>query len=181
MQVDFSATVQRFSEKSQAEVSTESIWTLFQETYLSRKQPWRLGSYQVNRRGSVQLLQVELRCDSMQQVLTGSGSGVVEAFVQAMQRFLGRPIVLVEYSEHALRPSDDFESICYIQLNIDGERYCGVGQNQDIIQASLDGILGAINARAVEPDQGLIVGWPAAVNREPDLRPANGRSCFPSR
>ena len=181
MQVDFSATVQRFSEKSQAEVSTESIWSLFQETYLSRKKPWRLASYQVNRRGGVQLLQVELRCDSTQHVLTGSGRGVVEAFVQAMQRFLGRPIVLVEYSEHALRPSDDFESICYIQLNIDGERYCGVGQNQDIIQASLDGILGAINARAVEPDQGLIVGWPAAINREPGLRPANGRSCLPSR
>ena len=56
--------------------------------------------------------------------------------------------MLVEYSEHALSQSADAEAVCYIQLNIDGERYCGVGRSPDIIQASLDGILGAINKAA---------------------------------
>jgi 2-isopropylmalate synthase len=56
--------------------------------------------------------------------------------------------VLVEYSEHALSQSADAEAICYIQLNIEGERYCGVGLSHDIVQASLDGILGAINEAA---------------------------------
>ena len=37
-----------------------------------------------------------------------------------------------------------------IQLNIEGERYCGVGRSHDIIQASLDGILGAINSAAAQ-------------------------------
>jgi 2-isopropylmalate synthase len=73
---------------------------------------------------------------------------VVAAFVDAMQRFTGRQIVLVEYSEHALSHSADAEAICYIQLNIEGERFCGVGRSPDIIQASLDGILGAINKAA---------------------------------
>jgi 2-isopropylmalate synthase len=53
--------------------------------------------------------------------------------------------VLVEYNEHALSRSADAEAICYIQLNIDGDRFCGVGRSSDIVQASLDGILGAIN------------------------------------
>jgi 2-isopropylmalate synthase len=65
-----------------------------------------------------------------------------------MEQFIGKPIVLVEYSEHALSHSADAEAICYIQLNIDGERVCGVGRSVDIIQASLDGILGAINVAA---------------------------------
>jgi 2-isopropylmalate synthase len=65
-----------------------------------------------------------------------------------MQRFTGQKIVLVEYSEHALSKSVDAEAICYIQLNINAERYCGVGRSHDIIQASLDGILGAINLAA---------------------------------
>jgi 2-isopropylmalate synthase len=70
-----------------------------------------------------------------------------------MQSFTGKQIVLVEYSEHALSHSADAEAICYIQLNIDGERYCGVGLSSDIVQASLDGILGAINkAAAVDQD-----------------------------
>ncbi len=65
-----------------------------------------------------------------------------------MELYVGRRIVLVEYSEHALSHSADAEAICYIQLNIDGERVCGVGRSADIIQASLDGILGAINVDA---------------------------------
>ena len=55
---------------------------------------------------------------------------------------------LFEYSEHALSHSADAEAICYIQLNVDGERVCGVGRSHDIVQASLDGILGAMNRAA---------------------------------
>ena len=65
-----------------------------------------------------------------------------------MEHFSGKQIVLVEYNEHALSHSADAEAICYIQLSIDGDRYCGVGRSHDIIQASLDGILGAINKAA---------------------------------
>ena len=80
--------------------------------------------------------------------LAGTGNGVVASFVDAMQRFTGKQIVLVEYSEHALSQSADAEAICYIQLNIEGDRFCGVGRSHDIIQASLDGILGAMNRGA---------------------------------
>lgn len=148
MQIDFTPTVQRFAEECETEVSSESIWNLFQQTYLNQSGPWQLGNYQVNRQDGVDQLQAELQDGSVHHSLTGKGSGVVDAFVQALQRFLGKRIVLVEYSEHALSQSADAEAICYIQLNIDGERRCGVGQSKDIIQASLDGILGAINTVA---------------------------------
>ena len=42
---------------------------------------------------------------------------------------IGKSIVLVEYSEHALSQSADAEAICYIQLNIDGQRCCGAGRS----------------------------------------------------
>jgi len=87
---------------------------------------------------------------SASHTLSGAGNGVVASFVDAMERFIGKQIVLVEYSEHALSHSADAEAICYIQLNINGDRYCGVGRSHDIVQASLDGILGAINKAAEE-------------------------------
>ena len=37
-------------------------------------------------------------------------------------------------------------------LNVDGERHCGVGRSHDIVQASLNAILGAIN-KAAQSDQ----------------------------
>ncbi len=145
LQIDFSSAVQRHAEKIESEVAPESIWELFQAIYFDAG-PWRLGNYQVSREDGVDKLQADLVKDGITHALSGTGSGVVESFVNGMEGFIGKSIVLVEYSEHALSHSADAEAICYIQLNIDGERVCGVGQSGDIIQASLDGILGAINA-----------------------------------
>ena len=151
LQIDFSAAVQAHAEEAEGEVGSEAIHTLFRDTYLDLPRGWVLGDYQVSRAAAVDQLQVVLERGGQRHSLTGSGNGVVAAFVDAMQRFTGRQLVLVEYSEHALSKSADAEAVCYIQLNIDGERYCGVGVSHDIVQASLNGILSAIN-RAVGRD-----------------------------
>jgi len=149
LQIDFSAAVQDYAEARETEVSSAEIFQLFEETYLAAGGHWRLGRYQVNRDAGVDRLQADLEQGGATQVLSGTGNGVVAAFVDAMQRCSGKHIVLVEYSEHALSHSADAEAICYIQLNVDGERFCGVGRSHDIVQASLDGILGAMNRAAV--------------------------------
>ena len=152
LQIDFSSSVQAYAEKRESEVSSDEIYQLFQQTYLAEDGRWSLGNYQVSREGGVDKLQAELLQGSSSHSIAGVGSGVVASFVEAMGRFSGKQIVLVEYNEHALSHSADAEAVCYIQLNIDGDRYCGVGRSHDIIQASLDGILGAIN-KAARSDQ----------------------------
>ena len=148
LQIDFSTAVQAFAEEKETEVESAAIYELFQQTYLSEDRQWRLGDYQASRADGADQLQVELVQGATSHKLTGSGNGVVASFVDAVAGFIGKQIVLVEYSEHALSHSADAEAICYIQLNIEGERYCGVGRSHDIVQASLDGILGAINEAA---------------------------------
>ena len=145
LQIDFSSAVQGHAEQTETEVTPAAIRDMFEAAYLTAVGPWQLGNYQVSREDNQDKLQAELIKDGISHSLSGSGAGVVEAFVNAMQLFINRTIVLVEYSEHALSQSADAEAICYIQLNIDGRRVCGVGRSADIIQASLEGILGAIN------------------------------------
>jgi 2-isopropylmalate synthase len=152
LQIDFSAAVQAYAEERETEVNSQEIYSLFEQTYLGREGTWHLGNYQVSRFEQQDQLQVELIEGNQTHKLAGHGSGVVSSFVDAMQRFTGQKIVLVEYSEHALSKSVDAEAICYIQLNINGERYCGVGRSHDIIQASLNGIIGALN-KAAEHDR----------------------------
>jgi len=148
LQIDFSARVQAFAEACETEVGSEDIYKLFQKTYLNGEGRWTLGNYQVSREDRVDKLQAQLQRGSASHQLTGTGNGVVASFVDAMEQFTGKQIVLVEYSEHALSQSADAEAVCYIQLNVDGNRYCAVGRSHDIIQASLDGILRAINRAA---------------------------------
>lgn len=150
LQIDFSRAVQAYAEQQESEVGSDEIFALFESTYLNSEGRWQLGNYQVSRDNNVDQLQAELLQGGASHSLTGSGGGVVASFVNAMESFLGKQIVLVEYNEHALSQSADAEAVCYIQLNIDGDRYCGVGRSHDIVHASLDGILGAINAAAAE-------------------------------
>jgi 2-isopropylmalate synthase len=145
LQIDFSATVQAYAEARETEVGSAEVYRLFEDTYLAANRRWMLGNYRVSREDGVDRLQAQLQEGAVTHQLSGSGNGVVASFVNAMQGFTGKHIVLVEYNEHALSQSADAEAICYIQLNIDGDRFCGVGRSPDIIQASLDGILGAIN------------------------------------
>jgi 2-isopropylmalate synthase len=145
LQIDFSATVQAYAEERETEVGSAEVYRLFEDTYLAANRRWTLGNYRVSREDGVDRLQAQLQEGAVTHQLSGSGNGVVASFVNAMQGFTGKHIVLVEYNEHALSQSADAEAICYIQLNIDGDRFCGVGRSPDIIQASLDGILGAIN------------------------------------
>jgi len=153
LQIDFSSSVQAYAEERESEVCSQEIYQLFEETYLSVEGNWKLGNYQVSRDDGVDNLNAELTCNGTTHELSGTGSGVVASFVDAMQGLIGKQIVLVEYNEHALSKSADAEAVCYIQLNIDGDRYCGVGRSHDIIQASLDGILGAINRAELQAQE----------------------------
>lgn len=145
LQIDFSPVVQRYAESSEKEVDAATIQRLFIETYFSEKTRMSLGDYTVARREGADYLQAVLQCQSEPVQIAGSGNGVVAAFVEALEGVTGANIVVVEYSEHALSQSAQAEAICYIQLNVDGQRVCGIGRSEDIIQASLEGILRALD------------------------------------
>lgn len=149
LQVDFSTAVQDLAEDSEAEVSSDEIYALFQQTYLMTADRWQLGNYQLLRQNGSDGLEVTLTGPGGDIALNGQGNGVVDAFVQAMESVTGRHIVVVEYSEHTLGQSADAEAVCYVQLNIDGERPCGVGRSHDIVHASLAAILSALDGRGL--------------------------------
>jgi len=149
LQVDFSSAVQGLAEDSESEVSSDDIYALFVDTYLSTSERWQLGDYQLSRQGGSDGLEVILHGPDGDIPLSGRGNGVVDAFVRSMEAFTGRHIVVVEYSEHTLGQSADAEAVCYVQLNIDGERPCGVGRSHDIVQASLAAILSALDGRGL--------------------------------
>ncbi len=146
LQIDFSGVVQRNAEQSAAEISARQIWQLFEQHYLQQTAPYKLLSYQISRDNNEDELHAQLDYSNGSIDVHARGSGVVEAFVAALQQHTSKALVLVEYSEHALSQSADADAICYVQLNIDGQRCCGVGRSSDIVEASLRAILGAVNA-----------------------------------
>lgn len=150
LQVDFSQVVQKHAEDSETEVSPETIWQLFEHTYLTRQQPYALEGFQVSREEGRDHFEATLSNAGQRLRVRGDGGGVVEAFVTGLEQTVGHRLVLVEYSEHAMTHSATSDAVCYVQMNVDGRRYSGVGMSSDIVEASLRAILSAVNQRLGE-------------------------------
>jgi 2-isopropylmalate synthase len=150
LQIDFSGVVQKYAESTETEVDAGRIVQLFEDHYLGQRAPYQLTGYQVTRENDEDRLQATLQDDARPLVLQGKGSGVVGAFVAALEQHTGKRLVLVEYSEHTLSSSAGAgaDAVTYVQINIDGNRYCGVGRSSDIVEASLRAILSAVNQQA---------------------------------
>ena len=150
LQIDFSGVVQQYAEDSASEVEPRKVVELFEQYYLASLAPYELLGYQATRENGEDRLSATLRDAGKQATLQGRASGVVGAFVDALERYTGKKLVLVEYSEHTLSSSGGAgaEAVAYVQLNLDGQRHCGVARSSDIVEASLRAILGAVNQRA---------------------------------
>ena len=147
LQIDFSRVVQKHAEETATEVAPEKIVELFTRQYLARRTPLCLTGYQLTRENDEDHLAAILTESGATVTLRGRATGVVGAFVAALEQYIDKQIVLVEYSEHTLSQADGAgaDAATYVQLNIDGQRYCGVGASSDIVDASLRAILSAVN------------------------------------
>ena len=144
-QVDFSPHIQRRAEATAGEVSSKDIYEVFCSTYENISSPIELFGYQLARQDNNDQLTAAAKINGEQTVIKGNGEGALEAFVHGLNTTLGSDMVLVDYSEHTLGHTEHSKAIAYIQINLNGQRHCGVGVSRDIVEASLFGVLSAVN------------------------------------
>ncbi len=145
LQVDFSQYVQQQAETDSGELSAEAIYTIFAQTYIEQQQPVALQSYRIRREDNADQVEVKLLSAGKPVFIEGHGQGALDAFITALNTQSDSSMVLVDYSEHTLGSNEQSDAIAYIQLNIQGQRVCGVGRSADILEASFKAVLSAIN------------------------------------
>jgi 2-isopropylmalate synthase len=153
LQIEFSGVVQAKTDAEGGEVTSEQIWDIFNDEYLPAeiKNPdAKWGRFELHSTrtssdlsGSVDLA-VELRDGDTAAQATGSGNGPINAFLGVMAE-RGIAIILYDYVEHALSAGGDAQAAAYVELDVNGKRYWGVGIDADISTASLKSVVSAVN------------------------------------
>jgi 2-isopropylmalate synthase len=159
MQVDFSPHVQQHAENSESEVSPTIIHNIFSKTYLEPQQAENIDSYRLNRQSNKDMLQVQILGINGAVTIDGQGKGVLDAFVRGLSESIETDIVLIDYNEHALpskkgAENEQAEAMSYVQLSIQGVRYCAAAKCDDIVSASLQAVLNAVSRSGVSIGQG---------------------------
>ncbi|HBA32928.1 MAG TPA: 2-isopropylmalate synthase, partial [Gammaproteobacteria bacterium] len=79
--------------------------------------------------------------------------GAINAFINALGSHLGVDIDVLEYSEHALSGGAEATAVAYVQAKCQDQRYCGVAMSEDILSASLNAVLSAVNQNLTQMDK----------------------------
>jgi 2-isopropylmalate synthase len=94
-------------------------------------------------------LSIELIDKGASQKLTGTGNGPIAAFVAIVNAYEPKLSVRVlDYYEHALSAGGDAKAAAYLECEIAGKVYWGVGIDPSTTTAALKAVISSIN-RAV--------------------------------
>jgi len=158
MQIDFSRVVQKQAEAAARELQNDEILQTFEDTYLQQGK-FELLDYSVNNKGGAVYFsgQVQMNSDTID--IDGTGNGPLSSFIDGLAQHTGKSLHIINYAEHAINPhhnsgngiDDDTNSdnktnanaAAYIQLNVDGEVYSGIGTCSSTVSAMLKGALSA--------------------------------------
>ena len=79
-------------------------------------------------------------------VISGRGTGPIDGFIDALCNHIGMSFSVADYSEHSLQYGSNAAAICYMELDLgDAGKVFGVGINTNIVSASLEAIVSAVN------------------------------------
>lgn len=151
LQIEFSGVVQSKTDAEGGEVTSDQIWSIFNDEYLpSDDADAKWGRFELlatqtrsDMSGEV-VLDVTLRDEEREYAVSGQGNGPVAAFVEVL-RAQGFDITVYDYVEHALSSGGDAQAAAYVELQVGDQRLWGIGVDGDISTASLKAIVSGVN------------------------------------
>ncbi|WP_199487174.1 2-isopropylmalate synthase [Actinomadura logoneensis] len=166
MQIEFSRAVQTVSDEDGQEVSAKRLWELFEREYLNQDAPVRLVSHSSVEPGDgAHHLTIVLDVDGTRVTATGTGTGPIAAFVDALAQ-AGIGVEVLDFSEHALSEGHDSVAAAYAECRVNGRVRWGAALGASTLNASLRAVLSAVNRPwSGEGDEVGVVGAPEVLDR----------------
>ncbi len=148
LQVEFSGAVQKISDSSGEEQTPEDIWKVFDQEYLSAKTPYEFIGHQTRAdtyASEKRLMTATLKKNGIETLIEGSGNGPIDSYVDALKKDSGKDIKVFSYSEHSVGGGSDATAIAFVETEVDGKHLYGIGQDPNIVSASLIAVTCAVN------------------------------------
>ncbi|MCW4464849.1 2-isopropylmalate synthase [Glutamicibacter sp. MNS18] len=152
-QIEFSGVIQRKTDTEGGEISSATIWNVFQDEYLpatedSTLEPW--GYYKIasataeSAEDGSFVLRTKLLVDGVAQERTAEGNGPISALVRMLNDD-GVDLRVLDYTEHALSEGGNAQAAAYVECAVGDRILWGVGLDANTTIASLKAVISAVN------------------------------------
>ena len=134
------------SDHSHKELHPDEIFNLFKSTFENVVVPYSINEVHFQQTDGGITTQVISSFNGKSITTEATGNGRLDAVSNALKKAYGLDFTLVTYQEHALEKSSSSKAIAYVGIQKpDGMLSWGAGVNPDIIRASIDALVTAIN------------------------------------
>ena len=149
LQIEFRDVIQHITDKEGKELPSKRIYDEFVKTYVKQNNG-RFGfvDYKTKadpkEKGRINVT-ATITDHGKEQTIKGTGTGLVDGFIDAFSKYLNEKLSVVDYSEHSLQRGSDAKAICYMEMAYPEGKIFGVAIDENIATASLDAIVSAVN------------------------------------
>ena len=135
------------SDHKHAELQPEEIFELFKEKFENVTSPYSINEVHFQQKDGI-TTQVTSTYEGKTITTEATGNGRLDAVSNALKKAYNLDFSLVTYQEHALEQSSSSQAIAYVGIQTpSGKLSWGAGVDPDIIHASIDALITAINNR----------------------------------
>lgn len=134
------------SDKQGKEMTANEIFELFKKSFESKKKPYNVIDVHYLKKDGIEAT-VKSEYEGKLSITGAKGNGHLNAVSNALKKCYGFEYDLYTYEEHALERSSSSRAIAYvgIQRRSDKEVFFGAGLDTDMVVASIDALVTAIN------------------------------------
>ncbi|OYR13813.1 2-isopropylmalate synthase [Brucella grignonensis] len=149
LQVEFREIIQNITDEEGKELPSKRIHEEFQKLYVEQAEG-RIKfvdhhTYPDPEQKGRRVLTAEITDNGVTKNIEGKGTGPIDGFIDALSKYLGVKMSVVDYSEHSLKQGSDAAAISYVEVAYEDGKLFGAGINDNIVSASLEAIVSAAN------------------------------------
>jgi 2-isopropylmalate synthase len=150
LQIEFREDIQRITDEEGKELPSKAIYERFIERYVDQTgarikfvdhHTYPAGTDQKG----IRVVAAEITDNGETKRIEGKGTGPIDGFVNALSTYLGIDLSVQDYSEHSLQHGSNAAAIAYVEMSTPKGKVWGAGVNTNIVGASLEAIMSAIN------------------------------------
>ena len=143
-------TVKGVSDHTHKELSPEEVHDVFKAQFVNINTPIMLVDYHFVRTADRMKAIITIENNGVHLDVSGIGNGRLDAVSNALKRYLNIDYSNLTYTEHALTAGSTSEAVTYVSITFpDGKLSWGVGVHDDIIAASINALVSAINRKLI--------------------------------
>ena len=136
--------VKGVSDKEEKELDADWIYQIFEENYIRARCQFKIEDCRYVRNGKL-IANIILDINGEKVKISGEGNGRLDSASNAIKGYFNLAYELTNYEEHALTTGSCSNAVAYVSVDYEEKTYWGVGVDPDIVQASLEALVVAVN------------------------------------